>query len=86
MGGIEGTAYAMLAIMSDNPSNIQTVLPYLRWLVKQLGKNGGFKSTQVNPHSLSVHKQDMENESSRTTQNRSLQDNISINSSSEIAL
>ena len=56
MGGIEGTAYAMLAIMSENPSNIQTVLPYLRWLVKQLGKNGGFKSTQVNSHSLSIHK------------------------------
>ena len=46
-GGVEETAYGMLAKLTANPSNTGAVLPALRWLVKKFGKGYGFSSTQV---------------------------------------
>ena len=46
-GGVEETAYGMLAKLALRASSLESLLPAQKWLVKQLGKGYGFSSTQA---------------------------------------
>ena len=46
-GGVEETSYAMLAKLAMSASNVKSLLPAQKWLVKQLNKGYVYSSTQA---------------------------------------